>query len=211
MIKETIMDGKLVVIRGFLTKEESDMYYEEVDKIVDWTVVNKGVNGLGIKDKKGYFGRQTAVFGATQDYITKERNPIPDLLKELQLKIEAFTGERINNIYLNKYRNKDEGIGFHRDDIPGLDYELLSVISLGDTRDMVLRRKGVDEVRISLKHGDLLLKHLDLDRAGWFHSVVRSEEEVGPRISVIYANVDTDNNYDWDKDLLKIMFERQEI
>ena len=78
-------------------------------------------------------------------------------------------------------------MGWHADDEPELDnFKTISSLSLGSTRDFVLKHqtKKIKEV-LSLKSGDLLIMHPNCQR-DWVHSIPTRKGIIDKRINLTF-------------------------
>lgn len=204
-IKQTIInrDGAMVdYYPNFLNKLESEALFKELSQL-DWkieTTITKG----GLKPTSRLV-ITIANPGFTSDHITYDTGPFSPLLKELKTKIETLLSTKFTHAYLNYYRNGKDHIGWHsdREEAPGA---IIASISLGETRDFVLRhikdtqkaqemgdsclkREYMDKAKLSipLKSGDLLLM-MGSTQQVYQHHVPARAGVTEPRINITFRS-----------------------
>lgn len=81
-------------------------------------------------------------------------------LERLRDRLQEALGLRFNTALANLYRDGNDTVGWHADDEPELgDAPVIASISLGATRDFILRHRAQSELvqAISLDHGSMLV------------------------------------------------------
>lgn len=97
-------------------------------------------------------------------------------------------GEPFTTAGLAYYRDGSDSVAWHGDTIGRSRTEdtMVAIVSLGATRVLALRPKGGGRsLRFPLGHGDLLVMGGSCQRT-WEHSVPKTTQPTGPRISVQY-------------------------
>jgi alkylated DNA repair dioxygenase AlkB len=97
-------------------------------------------------------------------------------------------GEPFTTAGLCLYRDGTDSVAWHGDTIGRSSTEdtMVAILSLGTTRVLALRpRKGGRALRLPQGHGDLLVMGGSCQRT-WEHSVPKTAQPTGPRISIQY-------------------------
>ncbi len=110
----------------------------------------------------------------------------PRILDEVRLAVGARYGVLFDSAGFNLYRDGQDSVAWHGDRIRReIENPVVALISLGEPRKFLLRRKGGGPSRaLMLGRGDLLVTGGKTQRA-WDHSVPKVAR-AGPRISVAY-------------------------
>lgn len=109
-------------------------------------------------------------------------------LAELRDRLATDTGARYNSVLLNLYRDGQDSISWHSDDEPELGpTPTIASLSLGATRDFVMRRRDDHAVKttIPLTHGGLVVMRGD-SQSAWQHAVPKRTRVVEPRINLTF-------------------------
>ena len=120
--------------------------------------------------------------------------PLPWIpaLSDIRHRAEDAVKEKFNTVLLNLYRDGDDTVSWHSDDEPALGpTPIIASVSLGAERDFVLRhreRDDVDEVKIALPHGSLLLMQ-GRTQAMWKHALPRRRGVTTERINLTFRRV----------------------
>jgi alkylated DNA repair dioxygenase AlkB len=96
-----------------------------------------------------------------------------------------------NTVLLNMYRHGDDAVGWHSDSEPELGMQpFIASLSLGASRDLILRRKDDNrrKITVSLAHGSLLKMSGELQRY-WQHSLPRRRGVLSPRINLTFRYI----------------------
>ena len=116
-----------------------------------------------------------------------------------------------NFVLLNRYKNGNDRMGFHRDNEPDIKkYSSIAAISFGDERDIIFKHEdiishrnknnknkngndedidlGVKIVKIKLHNGSLLImRHPTNDK--WYHEIPKRAKIKNVRVSLTYRNM----------------------
>jgi alkylated DNA repair dioxygenase AlkB len=97
-------------------------------------------------------------------------------------------GAVFDSVGMNLYRDGADSVAWHRDRIPSEIVDpIVALVSLGDARTFLLRRKGGGRSRpFKLGHGDLLVTGGETQRR-YEHSVPKVGSS-GPRISLAFRH-----------------------
>ncbi len=110
----------------------------------------------------------------------------PPILEELRRCLGARYGVVFDSAGFNLYRDGDDSVAWHGDRIrKEIDDPIIPLVSLGEPRRFLLRRKGGGPSRaFRLGRGDLLVTGGATHRA-WDHAVPKVAR-AGPRISIAF-------------------------
>jgi alkylated DNA repair dioxygenase AlkB len=111
---------------------------------------------------------------------------LADALRALNAHYGAELGEVFRTAGLCLYRDGQDSVAWHGDTTGrgGREDTMVAILSLGTPRAFLLRpRGGGDSLRYEIGHGDLLVMGGSCQRT-WEHSVPKTTQAVGPRISV---------------------------
>ncbi|HEV7677167.1 MAG TPA: alpha-ketoglutarate-dependent dioxygenase AlkB [Candidatus Dormibacteraeota bacterium] len=110
--------------------------------------------------------------------------PVPPLLERIRTTLSSRYGEDFDSIHANLYRDGRDSVAWHGDRIARTVRDpLVAIVSLGEPRRLLLRRRGGRTERtLHLGHGDLLVMGGASQRT-WQHTVPKAVS-AGPRISV---------------------------
>jgi len=111
---------------------------------------------------------------------------LADALRALNAHYGAELGEVFRTAGLCLYRDGQDSVAWHGDTTGRGSREdtMVAIVSLGTPRAFLLRpRGGGESVRYEIGHGDLLVMGGSCQRT-WEHSVPKTAQAVGPRISV---------------------------
>lgn len=112
--------------------------------------------------------------------------PFPDLLHQMRVEVQHFTGERFDSCFVNVYRSGRDSIDWHADDEARIGPTIASV-TLGSMRTFEMKPKdnGTARVRYELGQGDLLVMHAGTQDA-WLHRVPKTTRPVGIRLNATF-------------------------
>jgi alkylated DNA repair dioxygenase AlkB len=123
--------------------------------------------------------------------LTLTPRPWTPELALIRERVEALTGRGFNSVLANLYRDGQDAMGWHADDEKELgDAPWVVSLSLGATRDFVLRRKGETRqaLRLGLRHGELLVMAPEVQYY-WQHSLPRRARVSEERINLTFRRV----------------------
>ena len=109
---------------------------------------------------------------------------------ETELRRAGWSGASFNSVLMNRYRDGEDGMGWHSDDEPELgERPLIASLSLGAARRFALRRRdGGPRCTLCLGHGALLVMAGDTQRH-WRHCVPKTRRPVEERLSLTFRRV----------------------
>lgn len=112
-------------------------------------------------------------------------------LRALQSQLQQALDSPFNSVLANLYRDGQDCMHWHADDEAELgDTPCIASISLGATRDFLLRPRGRQRgsIKVTLGHGDLLVMRGTMQRY-WQHSLPRRRGVTSPRINLTFRYV----------------------
>ncbi len=184
-----IPDADVTFCRCLFSQEESDEFFAELYKNINWKQESITIYGKPIP-----LPRLTAWYGDSGKSYTYSKiamNPqpwTPTLLK-IKSKIESLAGVNFNSVLLNLYRNGSDSVAWHSDDEPELGTNpVIASVSFGGTRRFMFKhkyKKELNKVEIYLTHGSFLImkgttQHL------WQHQIPKTTNSVQLRINLTF-------------------------
>jgi len=109
-------------------------------------------------------------------------------LLPLRDQLAAFCGHAFNSVLLNRYRDGDDGMGWHSDNEPELGpAPVIASVSLGAPRRFLLRRRDdhAKKAEVLLDHGDLLVMGGQTQRL-YQHSLPKSARPLAERLNLTF-------------------------
>lgn len=109
-------------------------------------------------------------------------------LLPLRDQLAAFCGHAFNSVLLNRYRDGDDGIGWHSDNEPELGpAPVIASLSLGAGRRFLLRRRDdhAKKAEVLLDHGDLLVMGGQTQRL-YQHCLPKSARPLAERLNLTF-------------------------
>lgn len=189
----TLAKAELVLDRAFLSAGQADDALEELSREVDW-----------VRDEVTVFGKRHPIPRLHQWYgdhaadyrwsgLTMRPRPWTPTLARLKAKVEGACEARFNSVLCNLYRDGNDTMGFHADDEPELGPEpVIASLSLGATRDFVLKPRAGGERRVlALAAGSLLIMRGSTQQH-WVHGLPRRARVKAPRINLTFRWIDVD-------------------
>jgi alkylated DNA repair dioxygenase AlkB len=191
-----LQDADVCYLADFLTREEAAAAYEALKDLDAFHRPQLKVYGKTIQQSRSIAAYASEPFELKYSGAVIElRTEYPQVLKDMQAKVEERLGVTFNHCMLNKYGQPfpgcdrqgspcaDDGsvhIGKHRDN---KENKVIASLSLGAERDFILTHdahtKGRDEVdgllrktRFPLKNGSLLVMQGET-QDHWKHEIVR--------------------------------------
>jgi alkylated DNA repair dioxygenase AlkB len=156
---ELARGAHLLYAEHFLTPERADVLVAALSTEVDWQQGYVSMFGKRIAEP-----RLTAWFSPfeyTYSGRTLSATAWPKFLRELGAEVERASGCSFNSVLANRYRDGNDGVGFHADDEPELgENPVVASVSLGKARRFVLRPKKKSDgsgIDLELGHGALLV------------------------------------------------------
>ncbi|VTT96440.1 2og-fe oxygenase superfamily protein : Alkylated DNA repair protein AlkB OS=Vibrio sp. JCM 19052 GN=JCM19052_2904 PE=4 SV=1: 2OG-FeII_Oxy_2 [Gemmataceae bacterium] len=175
--------GRLLYDPGFCTREEADAFLAWLQSEIPGR--QETVRGNPLPRLNAWFADD----GLRYSYSGLSHvgsGWLPELA-EVKRHVEAASGTTFNSLLLNRYRTGQDSIGYHTDAEPELgENPAVATVSFGSERDFVLRhRKKREVLTYRVGHGSLLVM-AGTSQHHWLHSVPKTDEVVGERISLTF-------------------------
>jgi alkylated DNA repair dioxygenase AlkB len=197
--KENLLpkDGETYYYQDFLDPSLAKELMKHFENTLDWRSDRIRIFGKWVMQPRlvAWYGDPDAEY--TYSGLKHMPNPWTPELKKLKKQIETFSGDSFNSVLANLYRNGKDSNGWHSDNEKELGtHPVIASLSLGETRDFLLKHKKTDEkIKIPLESGSLLLMKAGTQE-NWKHTLPKRTRALGPRINLtfrkVYAKVLTD-------------------
>lgn len=182
------IDGTAYFYPNFFTVAESDHFFEELEKSVEW--IHEPIIIFG---KEVMQPRLTAWFSDKDlDYsysgITMQGTGWNKTLLEIKERVEKVSGVVFTGALLNFYRDEKDSMGWHKDDEKELGKNpVIGSVSFGATRTFKFQNIKNKELQtsIDLTHGSYLLMSGPTQHC-WKHSIPKRTKPLGPRINITF-------------------------
>lgn len=183
--------GAFLYVEQFLDPHEADRTLVRLQVDIAWQQDSMRLFGKPIP-----LPRLTAWYGdpgKSYSYsgIVSPPNAWTDDLLALKSRVEAAAGTSFNSVLLNRYRDGRDHQGWHADDERELGRDpVIASLSLGATRDFVLRRNDdhAQKIVLPLGHGALLVMRGSLQHC-WQHAVPKRMRVAGERINLTFRTI----------------------
>lgn len=170
---------------GFLGRDTADRLLQRVLAETQWRQNDIRMFGKWLKEP-----RLTAWFGPAYSYssISWPAAPMPGYLQTLAGELTAKRKFEFNAVLINRYRDGNDGMGWHRDNETEIDQGLIASLSLGATRRFSVKAlEGGNAIHVDLAHGDaLFMENLQDD---WKHQLPKTKKAVGERINLTFRRI----------------------
>ena len=173
---------------GFIPGPAAFQYYEEH---TPWLERTSARSECFMSDKAGLeytYGQGRGV----RTYTSIEMDMYTRfILKHLNDYLEYHSMKPMNGVFLNRYENEQQHLGWHSDNFVDMDHEApVCVISLGQMREIWFRLIGVTgktplNQRQMLEPGSLLVMPAGMQHTHE-HRIPKGDREMGPRISLTF-------------------------
>lgn len=127
------------------------------------------------------YGRGAGV----REYLPKAWHPV---MRDIQAKLEAHLGCRLEVCFLNGYENQKDHLGWHADDSPEMDDNRpIAIVSLGVAREIWFCPQGdtKDVTKHLLEPGSLCVMRAGMQDTH-FHRIPKAGFDCGERISLTF-------------------------
>lgn len=178
-------------VPDFVHKTTADDIFVHLKTDIDWRESygrskNKPLPRLqcwmsdpGVKAK--LFQKEEALPWSPQ--VTKLKEQLEEWLNSKNMPV------KFDYVLMNKYRNGDDRIGFHRDDeAEEHGKNIVGSVSFGATRKFIIKHrkdKSKPVYEFDLKHGSLIVMSGDT-QLGWVHSVPEDSSVIKSRINLTF-------------------------
>ncbi|MCY4046287.1 MAG: alpha-ketoglutarate-dependent dioxygenase AlkB [Cellvibrionales bacterium] len=216
LISATVYGGKLHYYPHFFTHTQSDEYLDYFLenslgywKSIQWkdhtnhqhikasfSHINWRQEHVTLFGKTHPLPRLTAWYGDTNAIyrysgITSHPHPWDKQLFLIKQQIEQTAHYAFNSVLMNWYRDGSDTVGWHADNESSLGKQpVIASISLGETRDFILRKNTdpSDHILIALEHGSLLLMTGGIQQH-WQHSIPKRKNCNQSRINLTFRKI----------------------
>jgi alkylated DNA repair dioxygenase AlkB len=174
--------GRVAYTAGFLAGDEAQARFAELRDGVPWQT-----------QRRRMYDRDVDV-PRLQAHFRLDEDDAPDAIRIVAARVAALTGVPFTSAGLNFYRDGHDSVAPHNDHlneiVPGFPIALLS---LGATRRMTIRAKQPPRraLHIDLAAGSLLVMSYET-QLHYTHGIPKTNDSVGPRISVAFRVRRTD-------------------
>jgi len=175
-------------MRGVLTPELADQWFETLRKQIAWRQDNLSIGGrsIPIPRLQAWYGDAEARYC----YSGLKMQPLPwtSLLGEIKKRVEELSAESFNAVLLNLYRDGRDSVGWHADNEPELGANpVIASLSLGATRVFRLQHRKSKHLnyKVELDHASLLLMR-GATQHYWRHQLPKTARPVGERINLTF-------------------------
>ena len=168
--------GGVVYHRGLIDQATARQWFEVLRDEVPWQAQRRPMYARIVDVPRLTAGFRLACEG------------LPQPLREAAAVLDRRTGEPFNAVGLNYYRDGRDSVAPHGDKLHMLvARHPVALISLGATRRMTIRPKQPPRrpLHVDLESGSLLLMSYD-SQLHYEHGVPKTNEDVGPRISLAF-------------------------
>lgn len=186
-----LSDARVYLVDPFLAPEEAGSLFDALLTGIRWRQDTIKLWGKvhDVPRLQQWFADEGMVY--TWSGIRMEPEPWSAPLERLRERLHEVLGLRFNTALANLYRDGNDTVGWHADDEPELgDAPVIASVSLGATRDFVLRHRSRTELvqSIRLSHGSLLVMEGETQEH-WKHCVPRRKRVHAPRINLTFRHV----------------------
>ena len=185
-------DAELYFAPNFFTPEQSDFYFQELQKNIAWKQENIKLYGKEIAQP-----RLTAWYGdagkaITYSGLTLQPNPWTPALLDLKTAVEKAAHSTFNSVLLNLYRSGADSVSWHADDEAQLGKNpIIASVSFGAERRFDFRHrtlKNQPKTSLFLTHGSLLLMAGPTQHF-YQHQIPKTKKPTGIRINLTFRRI----------------------
>lgn len=181
-------DAEIIYYPNFLSQEEADSLFQELQKNTPWQQDEITVYG-----KKHLQPRLTALYGNEGKHysysnIVMQPHHWTLPLQKIKSLVESVSETNFTTVLLNYYRDGNDGNGWHADNEKELGMNpIIASLSLGTERNFQLKRNTdpSQKKNILLENGSLLLMK-GTTQHFWKHQVPKTAKPIGSRINLTF-------------------------
>jgi alkylated DNA repair dioxygenase AlkB len=170
--------GRIVYTPDFVAAEIARAWFDEVRDAVPWEA-----------QRRMMYDREVDVPRLTGHFrLVPEAARMPDVIRAAARRVISATGVAFTSVGLNFYRDGRDSVAPHNDHLDEIVTGCpIVLLSLGSTRRMTIRAKAAPRrvFHIDLAAGSLLLMSYET-QIHYTHGVPKTNESVGPRISLAF-------------------------
>ncbi|WP_414539699.1 MULTISPECIES: alpha-ketoglutarate-dependent dioxygenase AlkB family protein [Stenotrophomonas maltophilia group] len=174
--------------RRWLDRDTADVLHRTLREDLPWEVHRIRMFGRTVDSPRlsCWMGEPDARYRYSgTDFIPA---PWHAALLPLRDRLAGFCAAPFNSVLLNRYRDGEDGMGWHSDNEPELGpVPVIASLSVGAERRFLLRRRD-DHARraeVLLGHGDLLIMGGATQR-NYQHALPKTQRAVGERINLTF-------------------------
>jgi len=185
-----LLDGKLgsaIYRPSFVAFAEAASWFETLLSGIDWRADRRVMydREVDVPRLRAHFAIG-APHGVEGTQALDER--VTEVIGEAAKRVTQTLGAPFNSVGLNFYRDGNDSVAPHNDRLAELvEGQPIALLSLGDTRRMLIRRKDASApaVPIDLAAGSLLVMNHS-SQIHYTHGIAKTRARVGPRISLAF-------------------------
>lgn len=170
--------GRITYSPAVVDTETAAAWFLELRTAVDWRA-----------ERRQMYDREVDVPRLTGHYrLDPVAVDVPAAIVAAAARVTALVNAPFNSVGLNLYRDGRDSVAPHNDHLSDLRKGFpIALLSLGDTRSMVIRAKeaAAHPMRIDLKAGSLLVMDY-ATQLHYTHGVPKTADPVGERISLAF-------------------------
>ncbi|WP_298533131.1 alpha-ketoglutarate-dependent dioxygenase AlkB [uncultured Algibacter sp.] len=187
-INLNLKDSDIVYHPNFFNKKQADIYFDQLDKKIDWQQDTITVFG-----KTHLQPRLTAFFADNNksykySNIIMKPNSFNKELLGIKRMVESQLNTRFTSCLANLYRHGQDSNGWHADNEKELgDQPIIASVSFGAERIFQLKHRYQKalKAKINLLHGSLLIMKGETQKF-WLHQIPKTSKHVGKRINLTF-------------------------
>ncbi|KAB7630820.1 alpha-ketoglutarate-dependent dioxygenase AlkB family protein [Stenotrophomonas rhizophila] len=174
--------------RHWLSRDAADTLQRTLREDVPWEVHKIRMFGRQVDSPRlsCWMGDPAARYRYSgTEFVPQPWHPA---LLPLRDQLGEFCGHAFNSVLLNRYRDGDDGMGWHSDNEPELGpAPVIASVSLGAARRFLLRRRDdhAKKAEVLLDHGDLLVMGGQTQRH-YQHSLPKSARPLAERLNLTF-------------------------
>ena len=183
-----LRDAEVSWHRHWLSRDTADTLQRTLRDDVPWEVHTIRMFGRQVDSPRlsCWMGDPAARYRYSgTEFVPQPWHPA---LLPLRDQLTAFCGHAFNSVLLNRYRDGDDGMGWHSDNEPELGpAPVIASLSLGAARRFLLRRRDdhAKKAEVLLDHGDLLVMGGQTQRH-YQHSLPKSARPLAERLNLTF-------------------------
>ena len=179
-----------------IPKDMADAYLHRLTNELEWVrrdTTPRQEYYTDLHDRPYTYGKGAGV-------RTYPSQPFHEAIGSIQLHVIAKLGMlgypaawTFEAVFLNRYINASENLGWHADDSDALDdARPIVIVSLGAEREIMFRPMGSSDpeyiTRTRLEHGSICMMLPGMQET-WQHRIPKSDRQCGERISLTFRGV----------------------
>lgn len=185
-----LTDGVFEYYPNFLSSEQADNFFMQLQKEVSWQQ-----DSITLFGKTHLQPRLTALYGnngkpySYSNIIMHPKN-FSSLLTHIKEEIETLCNENFTTVLLNLYRDGNDSNGWHADNEKELGRNpIIASLSLGEERVFHIKHNTKDEkFKLNLENGSLLLMK-EGSQVHYKHQIPKSQTSKKPRINLTFRTI----------------------